>query len=166
MTPDTTSLKSLSERLLAGAKILGNLWRRGIRCKNGWDVSSTDLVTAAGITIFPCGCTPRTEFCKARIQWLSLSFMACREDVPIVEGLCGLFYSMSAKEWDATGLTATVESEKAGTLRIGSRGTISTAHLTKLSQDPASAVSIFSLTKAFPKARIEGVVEPPQEAIA
>jgi hypothetical protein len=156
--------KPLSERLLLGAKMLGNLWRRGKRCKTGWDVTPADVATGGGIAFLPCPCEPKTDFCKARIQWLTLAFQA---ELEIVIGPYALFYMMTAPQWDATGLTATVESEKAGMLRVGQKGTISMTHLAKLAQDPASAVSIFSLTRTFPKARVEGVVEPgPGEQVA
>jgi hypothetical protein len=149
--------KTLSERLLDGARILGNLWRRGKRCKEGWDLSPADGLTAAGVAVMPCECSPRTEFCRARIEWVAL---AIRADRAIVMGPGGLAVTMSAAQWDLTGLTMAVESERAGLLRIGPKGTMSAAHLRKLSEDPESAIAVFSLTREFPKARVEGFVEP------
>lgn len=159
--PDTTntSQKSLSERLLKGAQMLGNLWRRGKRCDRGWSLGEADILSTVSPLVFSgCSCAKPGDFCKARWLWITLALENQQE---IADGPFGLAWTMTAAQWDATGLTLVVESEKAGLLRIGSKGTISAAHLRKLADDPQSAISIFSLTRAFPKARVEGVVEPP-----
>lgn len=157
--PDMTPTKTLSDRLLDGARMLGNLWRRGKRCERGWSLGAADILATVSPLVFSgCTCAKPSEFCKARWLWIALALENRQE---IFDGPAGLVDTMTASQWDATGLTATVESEKAGTLRIGSKGVISAAHLRKLADDPESAISIFSLTRTFTKARVEGVVEPP-----
>lgn len=159
MNPETPT-QTLSDRLLKGARMLGNLWRSKLRCARGWAIEPQDLVP--GFAVFgPCLCPKKTKFCEARVLWLNLALEANQF---IESGEHGLADTMTAAQWDATGLTMTVESEKAGTLRLGSKATISAAHLAKLSENPDAAISILALTRAFPKARIEGILEPSVEA--
>lgn len=149
MNPST---KTLSERLTDGARMLGNLWHRGKRCKLGFDIAESD------IALGPCPCEKKNDFCRARELWLKLA-MERGQEIEVGSSAM-VFVTMSPGQLDATGVTLTVESEKAGVLRIGPKGTMSAAYLRKLAEDPKSALSIFGLTKAFPKARVEGVVEP------
>ncbi len=157
MTPES---KSLSERLLDGARMLGALWRSKHRCELGWSLGPRDIVME------PCSCEKKTKFCQGRHLFIILAFQN-GQGGDAEFGDYGLAFTlMSTAQWDATGLTMVVESEMAGALRIGQKSMISAVHLRKLSADPASAVSIFSLTRTFPKARVEGIVEPPPDKVA
>lgn len=150
MTPEN---RPLSERLLKGAMKLGALWRSKRRCAKGWSFDPLDLC------MMPCACNPKTDFCNGRLLWITLAFQNGQGvDVDFGEYELGLMMTM--KQWDASGLTMSAIVEKGGDIKIGPKGMMPMAHLAKLAQDPASAASIFALTKAFPKARVEGIVEP------
>jgi hypothetical protein len=48
----------IKDRLARGAGILADLWRRGIRCGNGWRKD--------------CVCPAKNEFCAAKNKWVGL----------------------------------------------------------------------------------------------
>lgn len=102
----------LPSRLLAGAKILGDLWRSGVKCQSGW----------SGI----CPCDEKTDFCDAKARWIGL----------LVELHGGLPYELSGNEgylvleamtvkmFEATGLTIRIARPGDRVpLRIGPKGT-------------------------------------------
>lgn len=164
MMPDTQSPKSLSERLLAGAKMLGNLWRRGKRCARAWAIGDADILATVTPLVFAgCACEPRTDFCKARWLWITLAVQAEQE---LADGDHGLALSMSSSQWDATGLTITLPVEGGANVAVGPKGSMSMKHFRELAKDPKAAQSIFSLLKVFPKARVEGIMEPDPEKVA
>ncbi len=134
-----------SKRLVNGAALLGRLWKRGNRCKEGWNTGES----------FQCTCSPKTDFCKTRSQWL---LMAAESGQEIVIGENGLARSMQDDQWDATGLTITLRREDGQEVRIGPKGSMSMKHYMEIEKDPASAVAIYALVKAFPKARVEGIL--------
>lgn len=154
----TMEARPLSERLLKGAMKLGALWRSKRRCVKGWSFDPLDLC------MVPCSCEPMTDFCKGRLLWIILAFQN-GQGFDADFGEYELALMMSSKQWDATGLTMSVTLEKGGDIKIGPKGMMPMAHLAKLAQDPASAASIFALTKAFPKARVEGIIEAGSELI-
>jgi hypothetical protein len=164
--PDMTnpsSTKNLSERLLAGARMLGNLWRRGKRCQRAWALGDADLLAVVTPLVFGgCTCDPRTDFCKARWLWITLAVQAEQD---LADGDHGLALSMNPAQWDATGLTITLPVADDVNVAVGPKGSMSMRHFRELSKDPAAAQSIFSLLKVFPKARVEGIVEPAPEAV-
>lgn len=163
MTQDMTPTKNLSERLLAGARMLGNLWRRGKRCLRAWAISDADLLATVTPLVFGgCPCDPRTDFCKARWLWITLAVQAEQE---LADGDHGLALSMTSAQWDATGLTITFPVADDVQVAVGPKGSMSMKHFRELSKDPAAAQSIFSLLKVFPKARVEGIVEPSLEKV-
>jgi hypothetical protein len=159
MTMDPTS-QPLSERLLKGAMKLGALWRSKRRCLLGWSFTPED------ICMEPCKCEVKTDFCKGRLLWIVLAIQNGQlEDAEF--GDYGLATTvMTAKQFDATGLTMSIPVKDVGEIKVGPKGAMSMAHLAKLYQDPQSAISIFALIKAFPKARIEGIIEPSKEVVA
>lgn len=159
--PDTTNTptKILSDRLLAGARMLGNLWRRGKRCARAWSLGDADLLATVTPLVFGgCLCEPRNDFCKARWLWITLAVQAQPEE--LADGDHGLALSMTSAQWDATGLTITLPVADDVQVAVGPKGSMSMKHFRELSKDPEAAQSIFSLLKVFPKARVEGIVEP------
>jgi hypothetical protein len=138
-----------SKRLVNGAAMLGRLWKRQNRCKRGWDVTEADVLLEG------CGCEPRTDFCKVRGQWIR---MAGENGQDIVIGENGLARSMNDDQWDATGLTITLRREDGQEVKVGPKGSMSMRHYMEIESDPASAAAIFALVKAFPKARVEGIL--------
>ena len=152
MDPTT---QPISDRLLKGAMKLGALWRSKRRCARGWSLTPED------ICMEPCKCEPMTDFCKGRLLWITLAMQNGQgEDSEF--GDYGLALMM-AKQWDATGLTITFLIPSGEEVRVGPKGSMSMAHYRELSKDPQSAISILALIKAFPKARIEGIVDPVKE---
>lgn len=170
MIPETNSKKPisqdtirLSERLLAGARMLGNLWRRGKRCARAWAISDVDILATVTPPVFAgCSCEPRTDFCKARWLWITLAVQAEQE---LADGEHGLALSMSSAQWDATGLTITLPVADDVNVAVGPKGSMSMKHFRELAKDPKAAQSIFSLLKVFPKARVEGIIEPTLETV-
>lgn len=129
--------------------MLGKLWReRGEKgaCAQAWDIGAS------------CAC-PKGEkpspFCRARTRWIELAVEAGRE---IVEGEWGLVYSMTASEWDATGLTLKVDIPEAGGLvSVGSKESISMADLAYLAMSgkKEGLRDVLAIQRVFPDARIE-----------
>ena len=99
-------------RLLAGAKVLGELWRFGSQCRSGW----------TGI----CPCDEKTDFCDAKARWLAL-LEELHGGLPY--GLSGnegylVLEAMTKSQFEATGLT--IKIARPGDrvpLRIGPKGT-------------------------------------------
>ena len=106
--------QALSNRLLRGAEILGDLRRRGLFCSLGW---------SAG-----CACSPKSEFCSAKLRWIELYCSVGSDDeaswLLFGSGEFGVIEAMTVRQWHATKLTALVEvplSRKP--IRVGPRGT-------------------------------------------
>ena len=147
--PSTTE-RTLSKRLLDGAAMLGRLWKRGQRCVRAWNIEPPGDAPEN-----PCGCTPETEFCKARRLWLSL---AVENGQKITAGDFGLAHTMKPEQLDATQLTFTFPVDGVP-VKVGQKGMMSAVHFDQIMRDGDSARSILALLKAFPKARVEGIVE-------
>lgn len=131
------------ERLLKGAAVLGKLWRKPEdRCAFGWEITFIDA---------ECLCEPKKKFCVARTQWITL---ALEEDRKPEYGPFSLALMMTAKEWDATGLTMEVEREQEEPLYIGPNGVCQMTDLVFLQEEPEVLGSISTLMKAFPGAKI------------
>lgn len=137
----------LKERLLKGAEILGNLWRKSEeRCSAGWSLD-------------PCTCEPKKKFCMARLQWLTLSIEAERE---LHEGSDGLARSMTSEEWDKTKLSFKMDKDGVGEFKVGTAPecVMSMTDLTKLSSAPQVLDSIIKVMRIFPRSLVIGVEEP------
>jgi hypothetical protein len=145
----------LPERLVRGAVKLGALWRSKRRCETrGWSLRPGEYLENPFV-MDPCDCEKKTDFCAARLLWLSLAAQNGQEIVP---GDYGLALTM-APQWDSTGLTITLEVQDGIQVQVGPKGSMSMKHYRELLKDPAAASSIFALLKAFPKARVEGIVD-------
>lgn len=139
------------ERLLKGARLLGEAWRAGERCSEKWRLFPVDAdpAYAAG-----CACGEgRTRFCKAKVQWLGLAKQDSRD---FVEDPYGLALAMTASEWDATGLLLKVEFPGVGVVAVGTKGAIPMTELAKVS--PETLASFLAIFKAFPGSKVEEAV--------
>lgn len=124
-------------RLMKGAEILGNLWREGFRCPEGWRAVE-------------CSCEPRNKFCKAKKQWVDLALLDGRM---LEEGDLGIPFMMTrAAEWDATGLKLRVDIKDHGEIYIGRGGAITMAELARTT--PESLPSILKVMKCFPGSQV------------
>lgn len=134
-------------RLLNGAKILGQLWRAGGRCEEGW----------------ACGCVRKTsKLCLAKGQWFALAVVAGRT-APEQDGPYGLIEMMTVSEFDATGLTIAAELAGIGTYKIGPRGVVRMTDILELVKDPAGIASVFRVIDKFPGSRVVKIEEPKKE---
>lgn len=155
--------RPIEERLLNGARTLGQFWRNNERCvTQGWSVKRAE--GASGVFIpEPCTCNPTTRFCRAKIQWLTLA--GTQEDREMVEGDHGLALSMWGREWDATGLTLSWDYLGMGVVRVGPKGGVDMTGLRKLGADPVSGCVTLKLMARFSGSKIafEEVVKAPEE---
>lgn len=134
-------------RLVNGAKVLGQLYRAGGRCEEGW----------------ACGCSRKiSKFCIAKGQWLALAIQASRP-LPDQDGPFALIEMMTPAEFDASGLTLTVELPEIGTVKIGPKGQMSMADLLTLAANPESAKGTFKVLQGFPGSRVVEIEEPKKE---
>lgn len=127
-------------RLLKGSTMLGELWKKQIRCQN-WSVD--------------CSCETPTQFCEGKKLWLRLAVEDKRE---IDLGEYGILMTMTASELDATGLQVTVDlGEGVGQVTVGGgKSTIKMRDLWKLSTElPEVFQSTLLVMKAFPGAKVE-----------
>lgn len=162
MTSPSKTLNPLSERLTKGSIKLGALWRSNRRCQSrGWNIEPGEYLENPFV-MDPCDCVQKTDFCTARLLWLSLAAQNGQEIVP---GENGLPLTMTPAQWDATGLTITMPVESGAEVRVGPKGSMSMKHFRELSKDPRAAVGIFALLKIFSKARVEGILEPDDATI-
>lgn len=127
------------DRLIAGAKMLGELWRAGVRCKDGWMVS--------------CSCEPMTKFCRAKGLWVKIAQEAGRtfDQEPIVGG-------MTAQEIKASGVTVQIHVPEHGLVKFGPDPDAIDPEVLSLPRDVL--VSIVGIMKVFPKAKVEVKEKP------
>jgi len=149
--------KPTSERLLEGAKAIGNYYRAGARCATmGWQIKLVEGAESCEVLIDPeelCKCGNKaTVFCKAKVKWLMLALIEPRE---IVGGEFGLALTMSGNEWDATGLILKWEAPMVGPIRIGPKTGVTMKNLKDLMGDPISGQTSLKLMVAFPGATME-----------
>jgi len=149
--------KPTSERLLEGAKQIGNYYRAGGRCKTmGWNIKLAEDAESCEVLLTledlcQCG-SKETIFCKAKVKWLLLALVEPREIVP---GEFGLALTMTGKEWDATGLTLTWMSSEIGEVKVGPKSGITMKSLRELGANPESGLTTLKLMKAFPGSKME-----------
>jgi len=136
----------IKSRLLKGATLLGEIWRSGVRCADGWRVMAED-----GGALAPdgfCRCPEKSRFCKARGLWIEIAVADGRDVEP---GEFGLALMMTASEWDASGLTLYLKDfAKIKDFAVGPKGQISMEELGKVAQVPDSLPSVLALMRRFP----------------
>jgi hypothetical protein len=136
--------KTVEERLMKGARIIGELWRLKERCPKGFAAEE-------------CVCEKKTRFCKAKSQWLDLALIDAREPI---EGEYDLALMMKGLEWDATGLTLKWDLEGVGLINVGTKGNLKMADLIALMENPESARSVLGLMKSFPGSQVQSITAP------
>jgi len=143
----TTTAK---ERLLKGAKVLGDFWRAGARCTEEWSSFGASLDPSYGLG---CVCEAKSKFCKAKAQWVGLA----KDDGRVsAEGPFDVALMMTAEEWDRTGLTLKVEIPDVGVVGVGGpKGVIPMKQMEKVSLAPATMASILKIFKVFPGSNVE-----------
>jgi hypothetical protein len=148
-----------TERLAAGAKVLGSLWRRKDRCKEGWRVSAGEV---DGSWHSECACSPQSKFCTAKLRWVMLAIGEGREPE---EGPFGLIQMMTVGELDALGTPVNVEITGVGPFRVGTGGNAAARDLIDLSKDAESAKHVLGLMKAFPGSKMSFQKEEAQKTV-
>jgi hypothetical protein len=143
----TTTAK---ERLLKGAKVLGDFWQAGERCTEEWSSFGASLDPSYGLG---CVCEAKSKFCKAKAQWVS---MAKDDGRGAAEGPFDVALMMTAEEWDRTGLTLKVEIPDVGVVGVGGpKGVIPMKQMKIVSLAPATMASILKIFKVFPGSNVE-----------
>ncbi len=142
--------QSTKSRLLRGAKVLGDFWRGGERCASGWNSDCPDELEK------------RSKFCKANMKWIELAIEEARE---IGDGEeYGIILGMRASELEASGLTLEIEHPEHGRIKIGPKGTLSIAEISKLVTAPDAVGGVLKLLKVFPGAKVTETKEPEAKA--
>jgi len=134
--------KPLKDRLLAGAKMLGELWGKGETCESGhWSLL--------------CSCEKPTKFCRAKKLWADLAKqdVGNGRDWPCDEiteaGPFALVETMRLSEADAAGIQVAVMMRGGGRLAIGVGGQITFAEFAKQIKAPESAQGLFQVLTQF-----------------
>lgn len=143
----------ISDRLKRGASMLGDLWRKGVRCSEEWNVLCVESGQGKAVD---CFCEPKTEFCRVKKQWLDLVVDNGRE---LCQGAFGLFETMGGSEWDASGLTAKIDFPEVGAHSIGPKGIMGREDMILLCEAPETLSSIVKMMKNFPGLKVEEVGE-------
>lgn len=138
----------ISERLLNGAKLLGQLWRSGVRCGSGW---------SAG-----CLCGSPVKFCRAKEQWMRLADKAGR--TVDVASQWAFIEAMTIDELEATGLTLTRDLGDLGKVKVGPAGDFPVREFMKICGDQESLKSVLRVIRKFPGSRVTAVEDPPKKA--
>jgi hypothetical protein len=145
----------VAPRLVNGARLLGQLWRSGERCANGWSGR--------------CECQAKTKFCAAKAQWCQLK--ATTPDWRKFEDSAAPFAvidTMTLNEIAATGLTVEYRLyENARTLKVGPKGEISVMDFAEIcaassvGESRAEAESVLRIMTTFSGAKVVGVEKTP-----
>lgn len=141
-----------TERLVNGAKLMGQLFRSGQRCGAGWKFGCPDAAAS------------KTKLCRAKGQWEALAVQAGRKisddqappsDFEFVE-------AMTVKEFVASGLTMKVDLGDGSPVRIGAAGEIPIADFITMAIDPTGMNGVLKILRSFPGSKVTGVEDPPK----
>lgn len=134
---------NMKARLFKGATVIGKFWRDGLRCSAAWAPSCTD--------------EQQTDFCKAKMRWVELALQDGRQIADTPSGI--LSTGMLAREFDATGITMTIDNPDHGLVRVGPKGELLMSDLAKLETEPDGIGGFLKILKVFPRAAVVGVEE-------
>lgn len=121
----------MKDRLRKGAKMLGNLWRSGDRCQNGWMPA--------------CNCTESKQFCTVKRQWTALAEKVGR----VAEPDRMIFEAMTAGELYETGLTIKLDNG----VELGPKG-IPLPEAAGFIAEPDSVPAVLKVLARFPGAKV------------
>lgn len=134
----------LRARLLKGARILGELYHAGSRCKDGFAKK--------------CSCKLPGKFCQAKSRWLDLVGQEVKEGAPrALPEADGPQYVLEAMKWEeieATGLTLTYETKEVGTFKVGPKGHVPWSMMKKLQGDVFLLPTIMQILETFPGSKV------------
>jgi hypothetical protein len=146
----------VKERLLKGAKVLGDLWYRGVRCVDGWMILCEDMNPAKQAL---CNCDQKTKFCSARDHWVKLAHQSGRR---IEQTEFGLLETMTGAEWEASGRLVTFDLGEQGIVPVGPVGhpkaKINIRSMVKM--DPETIGPMLTVLATFPGSEVESVQDP------
>ena len=132
--PDTKT------RLLNGARLLGNLFRRGQATPCGW------ALCASGVL-----CDHPDEWCKTRRLWVRL---ALEEKRTLEAGDWGLVESFTLEEFETSGVTLAVEVPEFGAIKVGGqKGEVPIRSLPELGGIDGLR-SVIMVLRAFPGSKV------------
>ncbi len=134
---------NLKARLFKGARVIGKFWRDGLRCNAAWAPSCPD--------------EEKTDFCKAKMRWVELALQDGRQIADTPNGI--LATGMLAMEFDATGITMTIDNPDHGLIRVGPKGELLMRDLAKLETAPDALDGFLKILKVFPKAAVVRIEE-------
>ena len=138
--------KDTADRLLNGAKVLGDFWRRGDRCSTKWASSCGDAVVG------------KPDFCKAKLKWVTLA-LSCGSSIDH-ESEYAVIEAMMISEFEASGLTMLIEHPTHGRIKVGPKEALSLRDLTVLADAQDQVGGTLKVLEAFPGAMIDGTAEP------
>jgi hypothetical protein len=141
--PDTEA------RLLKGARLLGNLFRRGQMTPCGWNLCGSGIVCDADRELLH-----GEEWCRARRLFVRLALESGRT---LIAGKYGLAESFTAQEFEASGVTLLVEipellevQPELGPIRVGGpKGEVSLRSIPSLG-GIEGLKSVVMVLRAFP----------------
>lgn len=132
--PDTKT------RLLNGARLLGNLFRRKAATACGWSLCGSGVL-----------CDHPDEWCKARRLWVRLALESGRS---LEAGEFGLAESFTVSEFEASGITLVVDVPEVGTIRVGgAKGAIPIRSVTEMG-GAEGLKSVVMVLRAFPGSKV------------
>jgi len=133
-----TDEKSIKERLIDGAKILGGMWKESPekdRCSKGWSLY--------------CDCDK--DFCTGKRLWKSIAKLEGR-DLENTDHPFGMIEVMKPSELDAARLTLTIQVGE-DLIRVGINGQVPWKELQKI--DDQSGLNSFMKVLAHFDASVE-----------
>lgn len=133
-----------SARLVNGSRLLGQLWRDGIRCQDGWRAK--------------CDCENPTRFCRAKVQWASMvaTVLERRGGDDVFSGTdFEIVEAMTGQELVSSGLTLNLEVPGFGRLKVGPKGDVGYDVVAAASQtDIMGLKAILAVIKKFPGSKV------------
>jgi len=143
-----------AERLVNGAKLIGQLYRSGQRCGAGWKFGCPDAAQA------------KTKLCRAKGQWEALAAQAGQK-IPDDQAPPSDFEfigELSIKQLVASGFTMTVDLGDGQPIKVGPAGVIPVADFVGMARDPQGMEGVLKVLREFPGSKVTGTEEPAKEA--
>lgn len=134
----------IPERLFNGVRLLGQLWRSGVRCSAGWSATCEDG-------------TKKTKFCGVKAQWCQMKAAQLAglgkrvAEYTFADDPLAMIKVMGAAEIDALGFTVVFKIAGQGDAEhtigagTGKASSLKMADLVQLADKPDGAWSVFTL---------------------